>query len=374
MDGELSDQRLESQDEVDAVLAETGVTMDQVRRWRRKGLLPKGVEQESDYHGSTVRYPKGTCAQIRAAKALFKEKNRAGYVGLRLWRQGFPVNERYWRPRLKLLGRLGDRLLIILQWLQTRYERDDDGGTLSERAARRPMSNVIMSRIVGRLKEEDLAILLRVLIDIGMGQFEDFEPAVAGEVRTRDELATIAALDIGAAERHKVLGQGLNLIGVLPSALNYVSIAVSMGSFAQAAEAPEEEVAVAQNDAQNALAICVSLYEVAEGIYGDQAFGLRFFAWVAKKAPDDLVDGIILPMMRLRGIPGAILSSEKIAELAIQSRAVRVMFETIERLRREDPRFREVFDPKRLRVAFADKISLKRLVDDVRIARDRGVA
>jgi hypothetical protein len=27
-----------------------------------------------------VRYPRGTCAQIRAAKALFNEKNRVEYV------------------------------------------------------------------------------------------------------------------------------------------------------------------------------------------------------------------------------------------------------------------------------------------------------
>ena len=58
--------------------AETGVTKDQVTRWRREGLLPKGVEQDLDYHGSVVRYPKGTCAQIRAAAGLFKENNRVG--------------------------------------------------------------------------------------------------------------------------------------------------------------------------------------------------------------------------------------------------------------------------------------------------------
>jgi hypothetical protein len=72
------------------------------------------------------------------------------------------------------------------------------------------MSNIIMSRVFGRLKGEDLAIALRVLIDIGTGQFEGFEPPVTGEGRTRDERAIITALDIGAAERHKVFGQGLN--------------------------------------------------------------------------------------------------------------------------------------------------------------------
>ena len=363
----------ESQAEVDAVLVETDVTMDQVRRWRRKGLLPDVLQDQHAYRGSAVLYPRGTCAQIRAASALFKQKNRAGYVGRRLWRQGFPVNERYWRPRLRRLGRLGDRLLFVLQSLQTRHEREGQRDTLSERVAKHPVSNIIMSRVFGRLKGEDLAIALRVLIDIGTGQFDGFEPPVTGEVRTRDERAIIAALDIGAAERHKILGQGLNLIEVLPSALNYAAIAISMGSFERAADASEAEIAAARNDAQNALTIGLSLYEAAKAVYGDQAFGLRFFAWVAEKLPDDLMDGMILPMMRLRAIPGAILSSEKIAELSIQARAVREICARIEQLRQEDPRFREVFDPKRIRAAFADTISLKRLEKDVRIARDSGV-
>ena len=36
----------ESQAEVDAVLAETGVTMDQVKRWRREGLLRDVVQDQ----------------------------------------------------------------------------------------------------------------------------------------------------------------------------------------------------------------------------------------------------------------------------------------------------------------------------------------
>jgi hypothetical protein len=76
----------ESQAEVDAVLAETGRSMDQVRRWRREGLLPEVVQDQQAYRGSVVLYPKGTCAQIRVSSALFKQKNRVDYVGVRLWR------------------------------------------------------------------------------------------------------------------------------------------------------------------------------------------------------------------------------------------------------------------------------------------------
>jgi hypothetical protein len=87
----------ETQAEIDACLAETSVTKDQVARWRRLGLLPKGLEQDQlTYHGSVMRFPIGTGAQIKAAKALFEEKNRVSYVALRLWRRGFPVSDKHW--------------------------------------------------------------------------------------------------------------------------------------------------------------------------------------------------------------------------------------------------------------------------------------
>ena len=105
----------ESHAEVDAVLSETGATMDKVRRWRRQGLLPKEIDWRPEaYHGSTVRYPKGTCAQLRAAAALFKKRNRVHYVGLRLWRLGFPVDEKYWHPRLRRAGWVADKAARIL--------------------------------------------------------------------------------------------------------------------------------------------------------------------------------------------------------------------------------------------------------------------
>jgi hypothetical protein len=94
----------ETQAEINAVLSETGVTMEQVRRWRREGLLPEVVQDQQAYRGSVVLYPKGTCAQIRVASALFKQKNRVDYVGVRLWRLGFPVDEKHWGSDIRRLA------------------------------------------------------------------------------------------------------------------------------------------------------------------------------------------------------------------------------------------------------------------------------
>src|SRR5262249_12231938 len=280
-------------------------TMDQVRRWRREGLLP----QEPTYRGSEVLYPLGTCAQIKAAHALFQEKKRVAYVGLRLWRMGFQVSENYWRPRLRGFGRITDRVLWFVDRLAARLDRDEEGETLQDRAARLSASvnNIIVSRIKRRLNPlEERAIFFRVLSEIGSGEFEGFDAPSGDEMRSRDEATTIKAFDMDRAETDEILGQNINFINALPTVLNDVAVAFSMGTFAKAAEAPPEEIAMARDDVRNALQIGLSLYDALERVYGPGAFGLRLCAWLARKATDDMIDGLTLPMLKLRAVPEAI--------------------------------------------------------------------
>lgn len=374
---EDSGRRWETQADVDACLLETGVRMDQVRRWRRKGLLPKDVEQLPEaYHGSEVRFPAGTRAQIRAAQALFREKDRVAYVGLQLWRRGFWVNEDHWRPRLRKIGRATDRILWFIARLAERFERDDEGETLQDKAARQlaSVNNIIVSRIKRRFKlPEEGAILFRVLAEIGSGKFEGFDAPSGNEIRPRDESITIKAFDMDKAEAHEILGQNINFVNVLPSVLNDVAIAFSMGTLAQVAEAPAEEIAKARDDAMNALQIGLSLYDALEWVYGPGAFGLRLCAWLARKAGDDLIDGLTLGVLKLRAVPAAIHSSEKIAGMAKDALAARKVSKQLEWLWRHDPRYKQVLDPKRIRAAFADHVMLKLWQQEVRAAGMRSL-
>jgi hypothetical protein len=356
----------ETQAEVDAVLAETGRTMDQVRRWRREGLLPDVVQDQQAYRGSVVLYPKGTCAQIRAASALFKQKNRVDYVGVRLWRHGFPVDEKHWRPRLQRSGRQLDWCQPLLMRLIDRFDRDSEHETFYDRAARDVVKadDIVLSRAKGRTNAENLPTLLRVLSEVGTGAFEDFEAPrrrdEEGNIwRPADETAVIGAFDLINAGSHAILENRLNLIDLLPSGLGHVSTAMSMGSFANVADASAEEIARARDDAKNGVAIAFYLYEAGRWIYGDGAFGLRLAAWIARKAPDALVDSMTLLMFRLRQVPGAILPSDKIAEMAKQSREVCLLSQRHEWYWRNDARFAKVLHPKRIKLAFADQIMLR---------------
>jgi hypothetical protein len=160
---------------------------------------------------------------------------------------------------------------------------------------------------------------------------------IAGEEQTSDKAFTIRAFDLNNAGSHSILGKRLNLIELLRSGLRNMSAAISMGNFERVANASTEEIARARDDAKNSVATALYLYEANRWIYGDGAFGLRLAAWIARKAPDVLVDTMTLLMFRLREVPRAILPSEKIAELAKQARDVCIRSEARMALAQRSP-------------------------------------
>ena len=115
----------------------------------------------------------------------------------------------------------------------------------------------------------------------------------------------------------------------------------------------------ARDDAQNSLSIALHLYDANRWIYGDGAFGLRLLAWIARKVPDVLIDTTTLLMFRLRQVPGAILPSDEIAELAQQARKVWLYSKRHEWHWRNHPSFSKILHPRRIKAAFADEIALK---------------
>jgi hypothetical protein len=206
----------ETQAEVDVLLAETGVTMEQVKRWRREGLLPDVVQDQQACRGSVVLYPKGTCAQIQAARALFKQKNRVDYVGLRLWRLDFPVDEKFWKPRLKFAGRIADRVAHLLPGFVERFDRDSSESTFSEAAAAglSQTKNIVLSRIKGRVEVDRLPAFVQTTEEVGRDDFVGFGHVVEGEEQIGGRATTVDALDLQSSERDSILGRKLNLFSV----------------------------------------------------------------------------------------------------------------------------------------------------------------
>ncbi|HZZ23518.1 MAG TPA: hypothetical protein VFE60_13505 [Roseiarcus sp.] len=195
--------------------------------------------------------------------------------------------------------------------------------------------------------------------EVGRGNFVGFGHVVAGEEEISGQATTVDALDLQPSATDSILGQKLNLLRLLPTGLDNVSAAISMGHFAAVADAPAEEIAKARDDARNGVLMGFYLHEANRWIYGDGALGLRLLAWIARKAPDPMIDGMTLLMFRLRQVPNAMRPSDKIAEMAKQAREVCIASRKLEWLWLNDPRFSEILNPKRIKLAFADKIMLR---------------
>ena len=184
---------------------------------------------------------------------------------------------------------------------------------------------------------------------------------VAGEEADKRSSTTVHALDLQPMpDRTQSSGKSLISSELLPTGLDNVSTAISMGNFAALADAPAEEIARARDDAKNGFAIGFHLYEANRWIYGDGAFGLRLAAWIARKAPDPMIDAMTLLMFRLRQVPDAILPSDEIAEMAKQAREVYTRSKGMNGTGATIRASRKSSIPKRIKSAFADEIALNR--------------
>lgn len=368
----------ETREQVQAVLGKIGASWEQLERWRAQGILPPVDWAPQAYRGSTVRYPVGTCAQIEEIVRLLKEKKRTEYVAIRLWRAGYWVAERVWRPRLRAIAKWDLLFRRVVRMRLAREAKDElSSDTWTDRAARRPVRNLIISRVLGRLVGHNngrapeytgLSIFYRVMADISQGQFAGFEPA-DGNARTDKQVAE-QALDLGYPDSHSILGNRMNHSEVIEDAFKNVSDAFELWSLADAARAPEAEIRAAAVDARHAFEMMTHFYEAAVWIWGDRAFGYRFAAWFTKKASDPLIDLVTLTFVLLRRVPGAMISSQEIARTAAAALELKMASEAMRHLANMDPRFADVFSPKRIRRAFSDRVEMSRWRGEIETAKN----
>jgi hypothetical protein len=250
----------ETQAEIDACLGANGVTMDQVRRWRRDGLLPDVLQKQHPYSGSVVLYPAGTCAQIAAAARLFGRKNRVEYVGQQLWWEGYAVDERYWRPQLLKSAGLYDKGLRSILSFAARDEDSLEKPTLQERLARSKITNTIMSRIRGRLSREGLSAHIGVVLSVATGDFHQSDWRGPTEERGFDQARTIEAMDLEASRTDTIFGRHFAFIKELPVIFRALSRAQEHCSLTELAQGPEHPIFEARNDVRNALRMAVAFY------------------------------------------------------------------------------------------------------------------
>jgi hypothetical protein len=348
------------------------ITRFKVNRWANIGLLRRKKVRGVSYYSSS------SCDQAIAIRDLLRdEKRKFEYVGWELWWRGFWVDERYWKPQLRRDAALLDR---YLRRLRSRMDQESDADkTIFDAIAKSNISNIILSRLQIQLTTNELATVLRVILEVASGTFQGFEPQSSSDPRTEDqieagikwrsydEIQTINALKIGQSEKHFMGGEHLNLVGNLLPTLEDINEACS-GSFKETVEGPEIGIANARDDVRNALRIALALYSATQRIYGQEAFGLKFGAWIARKSDRRLKSIFTLIWVRLRESSDSLLSSNDIALLADWAEKVRCQSLHL-KSQAQDSRFAELLSPARLREAFRDPTAEKDLLSKIEAAR-----
>ncbi len=370
----------ETREQVQAVLNQTAVSWEQLARWRREGILPPVYDLTPlAYRGSVVHYPAGTCAQINEIQRLLKEKNRIKDVAIRLWRDGYWVREDLWRSRLRNVAKLEPILRRFIRLKLSQDARDDlSPETFTDRLARRPSRDTILSRVFGRLlrtsnsspaesSQPDLSVFYRVMADISQGQFAAFERPEDADLTDKDIVQR--GLDFNHPDSNLINGMRMNHREVIEGALENVSQAFDHWSLVDAANAPACEIWTAYIDTRNILDIARDFYDATAWMWGEKSFGFRFAAWIARKANNSMLDGLTLIILLLRRIPGAMISSEEIAATANAARQAKYASDSIRELARSDARFTEVFSPKRIRLGFSDRVEMSRWQKEIESAK-----
>jgi hypothetical protein len=86
------------------------VSEDQLSGWHRDGLIPRPKQSWTEgIAGSQTIYPPGASDQLCALCTIQKENRSSVNWGWKLWWLGFPVDDRYWRMKLKAHALLHDK-------------------------------------------------------------------------------------------------------------------------------------------------------------------------------------------------------------------------------------------------------------------------
>ena len=257
-------------------------TLAKLRRWHRKGLLcrPRQVGRGKGA-GSISKYPLEAIEPAKTIAALLKERRDFDWVGWKLWLMDYPVDDRYWRPRLTAAAELWDKTIPIIR---NYIDADDDRfseliSDLFHGRSDQPMFAAIRKALGANRFEEIMGTLFDMSVgyDVGPGhdpESDDYRKAVdvmdlaLGLRNTRTDHFP-GGPTLLRNEPNSPVGDYLPLLKTLGETFNSVSWSKFLNDLTPTAlnEAKRELV--------NALGYFAVMDSVFSAILGPDSFGLR---------------------------------------------------------------------------------------------------
>ena len=372
---EESAENFESREDLVRLILAAGHTMPsehQLERWRGEGLLASVRQVQTPYRGSRVEFPNGTAKQIIEIQRLLNIKKSLDFVGWELWWSGYPVDEKWWKPKLINSAKIVNRILRWVKIIQRREDRHSDDilghpDTIFDRLPEIPKTNNMFSRINRRIDDQQSASLIRIFAEVGDGNFENFAD-IDDQSAESDQYTVIAALDIndtnsynpvfGQATNinpHIVMGKRLNLAGGISSAFAEISRSLSSQDPLTVEQFSDAQIVTARDDFRHALHTAIDLYEATNWVFGKRAFGLRLVNWIFERPASNLKPICILGFAMLRRSGDFLESSSNIAKLASAAARLRVDSLKLRDIAENNPVWKSLLTPKNIRRSLLNK-------------------
>ena len=156
------------------------VSMTQLGRWHRMGLLPHPLQQSrGKARGSQSLYPSGTEEQLLALCALHISERRLSFLAWQLWWAGYPVALPLIRFHLQeasiQLSQYVQFFMSIKQGEQTNDEVSERIVDFSEQFANVSLNYKPLRHARKRIGKENFPTFIRILLDILSDTFEGYD-------------------------------------------------------------------------------------------------------------------------------------------------------------------------------------------------------
>ena len=292
-----------------AARAGEAVTGDQLKRWRRAGLMPRPrTAHVRGLRGSRAWYPDWAIEQLIAVARLHRSMRRLNDLTVVVWFDG------HWIERTALRKALAAVLERVSSKVQRARAGHDDpysaADAILERPTGGPRSPIVdlMSRRLG--KHADLQSLMWTLLVLGLGggaPWDDADQSVRDSARSALDLIAVSG-GVPRAMTDDLAGHGPWLpadfeVRGLMDDLRAVG-AFDIGQFARAIHvASDEELDRARDDALMFGGAVATIGRVLGELRGDDAGGVGSLAVLA---PADAFDraALVRNMLILRPLAG----------------------------------------------------------------------
>ena len=233
----------------------------------------------------------------------------------------------------------GDR--AICRWTAaTGTEAIDDdpdegiGDTVFERAAVARSTNSAYLKISRRVRRINLPAISAIFSSIAIGEVPPFLTAInvenkenkdnkndEGDKEIDEWISLIRAFDFRNSQSDNIFGHRLNLLGELALVLIRAAKLAGRESLRELAKISDMDLENARDDARNIMNSTIDFYEGTKWVYGVQAFGLRFAAWMFARASKDLKIVFVLAVAAMRRRWSNKILSSQLKDAAIVAKA-----------------------------------------------------